>query len=122
MKSNRTLWIQSIFCYKYDVCCNDNAFFHGCSETMKTYGIQSQRPIICVEILNNANYDECSMTYTLKLSKHTFCPSYFAKDAAKTRRNKRYDVNVKPYLHDVNIHVKNFRYLFDSKAHNIVIN
>ena len=75
---------------------------HGYPEIMKTNGIPSQRPIICVKILNNANYHACFITYTINMSKHTFCPSYFDQHATKACRNKRYDVDVKTYFHDVN--------------------
>ena len=46
---------------------------HGYSEIMKRYGIPSQRAIICVRILNYANYQiMCSITYTFNMSKLIF--------------------------------------------------
>ena len=66
------------------------------------YGISSERPIICVRILNYANYHVYSITYTFNISKLIFSPSYFALDARKACRSKRYVVDIKTYLHDVN--------------------
>ena len=50
----------------------------GNAKALKAYGIPFKGPIICERMFNNANHNVCSITYTLDMSKHTFCPNYFA--------------------------------------------